>query len=54
MVDNLKKMRKFEYQLDRYDNETFSKNPILKYQSSSTKRLKRERRSKKVVSMHQS
>lgn len=51
MVDHLKKMRKCEYQLDRYDNETFSKNPILKYRATSTKRLKRERRSKKVVSM---
>lgn len=40
MADYLKKFRRFEYQIDKYDNETHYKEILLKYRPKKLKRKK--------------
>lgn len=49
MAEHLKNMRKFDFPLDRYDNDPFLKNPLLKLRVNTTKRLKYYKRKKKLV-----
>lgn len=51
MVEQLKNIRKFDFPLDRFDNDPYLKNPHLKWRINSIKRKKCDRRRKKVVSM---
>lgn len=50
MVEQLKNMRKFDFQLDRYDNDPFLKNPLMKLRINKTKRKKRDKNQAKLVS----
>lgn len=40
MFEHLKNIRKYDFRLDQYDNEPFSRNPLLKLRSSKVKRKK--------------
>lgn len=52
MVEHLKNIRKFDFPLDRFDNDPYLKNPQLKWRTNAkTKRKKGEGRRKKVVSL---
>lgn len=48
MVDHLKNMRKFDFPIDRYDNDPYLKHPLLKM--NKTKRKKRDKNQAKLVS----
>lgn len=37
MFDSMKNIRKFDFPLDRYDNDPFLKNPLLKHRLNKTK-----------------
>lgn len=53
MFEQMKNIRKFDFPLDRYDNDPFLKNPLLKYRRNKTKakRLKRnDKQQAKLVS----
>lgn len=43
MFEQMKNIRKYDFPLDRYDNDPFLKNPLLKYRQNriKAKRLKR-------------
>lgn len=50
----MKNIRKFDFPLDRYDNDPFLKNPILKYRQNKTKARRTKRNDKqpaKIVSV---
>lgn len=49
MVDHLKNIRKFDFQIDRYDNDPFFKNPLVKLRMN--KRKKRDKNQTKIVSI---
>lgn len=40
MAEHLKNMRKFDFKIDQYDNDPYSKNPLLKFRISKIKRRK--------------
>lgn len=48
MVDHFKNIRKFNFPLDRYDNDPFLKNPLMKLRINTAKRMKFKRRTKIV------
>lgn len=53
MFDQMKNIRKFDFPLDRYDNDPFLKNPLLKYRQNKNKakRIKRnDKQQAKLVS----
>lgn len=51
MVDHFKNIRKFDFPLNRYDNDPFLKNPLMKFRIKTTKRTKHKRGKTKIVSM---
>lgn len=51
MVEHLKNIRKFDFPLDRFDNDPYLKNPLMKLRINTTKRKKQSKRRKKVVSI---
>lgn len=49
MFDQMKNIRKFDFPLDRYENDPFLQNPLLKFRKA--KRMKRnDKQQIKVVS----
>lgn len=52
MFEQMKNIRKFDFPLDRYDNDPFLKNPLLKYRQNKNraKRLKRNDKQRALVS----
>lgn len=54
MFEQMKNIRKFDFPLDRYDNDPFLKNPLLKYRQSKNKAKRTKRNDKqqaKLVSL---
>lgn len=51
MFEQMKNIRKFDFPLDRYDNDPFLKNPLLKYRQSKNKAKRNDKQQAKLVSL---
>lgn len=49
MFDQMKNIRKFDFPLDRYDNDPFKKNPLMKMRKKASKRMQCDK-NRKIVS----
>lgn len=51
MFENMKNIRKFDFPLDRFDDDPFLKNPLLKYRQNKNraKRLKRNDKQQAIL-----
>lgn len=50
MFAQMKNIQKFDFPLDRYDNDPFLNNPLMKYRINKSKRKKRDKQQKILVS----
>lgn len=48
MFDQMKNIQKFDFPLDRYDNDSFLKNPLMKMRKKTSKRMQRDKNRKLV------